>query len=143
MIINRIVNHQVIPEHYAERWICFKESSKYTFSSEILETIGNKYQLDIPEVEILYFTEMPERKKLFKRTKQHKGNALDIRLMISEALYKISSCFGIDFYLDFALYDLLIAHMRSAVVSVTNQRTIDESIGKIRCYRNIRKYLKS
>ena len=114
LIINRIVNHQVIPEHYAERWICFKESSKYTFSSEILETIGNKYQLDIPEVEILYFTECLKGKSYLK-DKTHKGNALDIRLMISEALYKISSCFGIDFYLDFALYDLLIAHMRSAV----------------------------
>ena len=114
LIINRIVNHQVIPEHYAERWICFKESSKYTFSSEILEMIGNKYQLDIPEVEILYFTECLKGKSYLK-DKTHKGNALDIRLMISEALYKISSCFGIDFYLDFALYDLLIAHMRSAV----------------------------
>lgn len=114
LIINRIANRQVIPEHYAERWICFKESSKYTFSSEILETIGNKYQLDIPEVEILYFTECLKGKSYLK-DKTHKGNALDIRLMISEALYKISSCFGIDFYLDFALYDLLIAHMRSAV----------------------------
>ena len=114
LIINRIANRQVIPEHYAERWICFKESSKYTFSSEILETIGNKYQLDIPEVEILYFTECLKGKSYLK-DKTHKGNALDIRLMISEALYKISNCFGIDFYLDFALYDLLIAHMRSAV----------------------------
>ena len=114
LIINRIANRQVIPEHYAERWICFKESSKYTFSSEILEMIGNKYQLDIPEVEILYFTECLKGKSYLK-DKTHKGNALDIRLMISEALYKISSCFGIDFYLDFALYDLLIAHIRSAV----------------------------
>lgn len=35
--------------------------------------------------------------------------------MIAETLYQISCSFGIDFYLDFALYDLLIAHMRSAV----------------------------
>lgn len=35
--------------------------------------------------------------------------------MIAETLYHISNCFGIDFYLDFSLYDLLVAHMRSAV----------------------------
>lgn len=35
--------------------------------------------------------------------------------MIADALYQISSCFGIDFYLDFALYDLLVAHIRSAI----------------------------
>ena len=63
---------------------------------------------------MIYFTECLKGKSYLK-DKTHKGNALDIRLMISEALYKISSCFGIDFYLDFALYDLLIAHMRSAV----------------------------
>lgn len=35
--------------------------------------------------------------------------------MIAETLYHITNCFGIDFYLDFSLYDLLVAHMRSAV----------------------------
>ena len=72
------------------------------------------YQLEIPESEVLFFAECLNGKSYLK-DKEHKGNALDIRLMIADALYQISSCFGIDFYLDFALYDLLVAHIRSAI----------------------------
>lgn len=114
LIVNRIASHQTLPEYYKETWAGFRESSKYTFSSNILEEISERYQLEIPETEILYYTECLEGKSYLK-DKTHKSNALDIRLMISEALYQISSCFGIDFYLDFALYDLLVAHIRSAV----------------------------
>ena len=114
IIVNRIANQQTISESQVERLKEFRESSKYIFSSNILEEIKKAYQLEIPESEVLFFTECLNGKSYLK-DKEHKGNALDIRLMIADALYQISSCFGIDFYLDFALYDLLVAHIRSAI----------------------------
>ena len=40
--------------------------------------------------------------------------------MIAEAIHLISGQLGIDFYLDFGLYDLMVAHMKSAVYRVMN-----------------------
>lgn len=114
LIVNRIASHHMLPEYYKDTFADLEESSKYIFSSNLLEEVGEKYNLSIPEVEVLYCTECLKGKSYLK-DKMHKESALDIRLMISEALYQMSGCFGIDFYLDFALYDLLIAHMRSAV----------------------------
>ena len=39
---------------------------------------------------------------------------------MSEAIHSISGKLGIDFYLDFGLYDLMVAHMKSAVYRVMN-----------------------
>ena len=114
LIVNRAANHQFLPDYYEKNWGELKESSKYVFSSNLFAKIRKKYQIEVPSSEVLYYTECLKRKSYLK-DKNHKENALDIRLLIAETLYHISSCFGIDFYLDFSLYDLLIAHMRSAV----------------------------
>ncbi len=114
LTVNRIVKNQILPDYYADTCRELKESSKYIFSRNLLETIGKRYGFRAPESEVLYYTDCLKGKSYLK-DKHHKSNALDLRLMIAETLYQISSCFGIDFYLDFALYDLLIAHMRSAV----------------------------
>lgn len=92
-----------------------RRSSKYEFSSNLFAVIEKRYSLEIPESEILYYAECLKGKSYLKDSKSNKANALDIRLLIAETLYHISNCFGIDFYLDFSLYDLLVAHMRSAV----------------------------
>lgn len=117
LIINRVAHHQALTEFYSETPVNLKESSKYIFSSNILGELGEKYNLEIPECEVLYFTECLKRKSYIK-DKYHKNSALDVRLMIAETLYQVSNSFGIDFYLDFALYDLLVAHMRSAVYRI-------------------------
>lgn len=114
LIVNRAANEQFLPDYYEETWGELKESSKFVFSSNLFAKIRKEYQIAVPESELLYYTECLKRKSYLK-DKNHKENALDIRLLIAETLYHISSCFGIDFYLDFSLYDLLIAHMRSAV----------------------------
>ena len=114
LVVNRIANHQLLPDYYSETWSRLRESSKYVFSSNLFHAIENIYHLQVPETEILYYTECLKGKSYLK-DKSHKGSSLDIRLLIAETLYHISNCFGIDFYLDFSLYDLLIAHMRSAV----------------------------
>lgn len=117
LIVNRIANHQTLLEFHSEIPIDLKESSKYIFSRNILDELGEKYNLEIPESEVVYFTECLKGKSYLK-DRNHKNSALDVRLMISETLYQISNSFGIDFYLDFSLYDLLIAHMRSAVYRI-------------------------
>lgn len=114
IIVNRVAKQQIISGNQIERLKKFRDSSKYIFSCNVLEEIHKMYQLEIPESEVLFFTECLNGKSYLK-DKERKGNALDIRLMIADALYQISSCFGIDFYLDFALYDLLVAHIRSAI----------------------------
>lgn len=114
LVVNRAANRQFLPDYYENTWSDLRESSKYLFSSNLFEKIRRKYQIEVPETEVLYYTECLKRKS-YLMEKNHKGKALDIRLLIAETLYHISSCFGIDFYLDFSLYDLLISHMRSAV----------------------------
>lgn len=114
LTVNRIASHQTLPDYYIDTWKELRQSSKYEFSSSLFEEIKDDYDIDYTETEILYFTECLKGKSYLK-DKNHRSNSLDIRLMIAETLYQISKCFGIDFYLDFALYDLLIAHMRSAV----------------------------
>lgn len=114
LTVNRIIKNQLLPDYYADTCRELEESSKYIFSRNLLEAIGERYGFRVSEAEVLYYTDCLKGKSYLK-DKHHKSNALDLRLMIAETLYQISSCFGIDFYLDFALYDLLIAHMRSAV----------------------------
>lgn len=115
LAVNRIHNNQIIPAYYEENWKNLRRSSKYEFSSNLFAVIEKGYSLEIPESEILYYAECLKGKSYLKDSKSNKANALDIRLLIAETLYHISNCFGIDFYLDFSLYDLLVAHMRSAV----------------------------
>lgn len=115
LAVNRIHNNQIIPAYYEGNWKNLRRSSKYEFSSNLFEVIEKKYGLEVPESEILYYAECLKGKSYLKDSKSNKANALDIRLLIAETLYHISNCFGIDFYLDFSLYDLLVAHMRSAV----------------------------
>lgn len=112
--VNRIKKNKTISEHYESDWNHSKECSQYVFCSDIFGRIEQECGISIPDSEILYYTESL-RGKSYLKSKIHKTNNLDVRIMIAETLYQISSCFGIDFYLDFALYDLLIAHIKSAV----------------------------
>ena len=117
LIVNRIQKKHALPDYYRDSWKHLKESSKYTFASQLFEGMEKGFGYVFPETETLYFTECLKRKSYLK-DKNHKSGSLDIRLLIAETLYQISNSFGIDFYLDFALYDLLIAHMRSAVYRI-------------------------
>lgn len=119
IIANRITRRQFLPGYYTNEWNYLKEGSKYTFSKNLFEKISKTYDIDVREVEILYYTECLNGKSYLKDDVQ-KTNALELRVMIAETIYQISSCFGIDFYLDFTLYDLLVAHMRSAVHRLKN-----------------------
>lgn len=94
-------------------------SSKYPFSKSVLNKIAVKYDIRITEEEILMFTKCLRRKRYLKG-ERNSANSLDIKVMIAEAIHSISGKLGIDFYLDFGLYDLMVAHMKSAVYRVMN-----------------------
>lgn len=94
-------------------------SSKYPFSKSVLNKIGRKYDVKITEEEILMFTKHLRGKRYLKG-ERNSATSLDINVMIAEAIHLISGQLGIDFYLDFGLYDLMVAHMKSAVYRVMN-----------------------
>lgn len=117
VIVNRIVSKQTIEKFYSENLPDQQGNEKCEFSRRLLNHFGGRYGFDVPEEEVLHFFECLNGKSYLKDT-SHGGSALDERIMIADALYQITACFEIDFYLDFALYDLLIAHMRSAVYRI-------------------------
>ena len=123
IVANRIVRKHFLPGYFTNEWNYLKEGSKYTFSKGLFGKISDMFQMDVREVEILYYTECLNGKSYLKDDAQ-KTNALELRVMIAETIYQISSCFGIDFYLDFTLYDLLVAHMRSAVHRLKNSEVL-------------------
>lgn len=148
IITNRITRRQFLPGYYTNEWNYLKEGSKYTFSKNLFEKISEMHDIDIREVEILYYTECLNGKSYLKDDAQ-KTNALELKVMIAETIYQISTCFGIDFYLDFSLYDLLVAHMKSAVHRLKNgeilvnplKDTLKQDYPKI--FENVRQHLGS
>lgn len=119
IITNRIIGKRFLPGYYTNEWNYLKEGSKYIFSNDLFEKISDMYDIQVREVEILYYTECLNGKS-YLRDDARKTNALELKVIIAETIYQISSCFGIDFYLDFSLYDLLVAHIRSAVHRLKN-----------------------
>lgn len=148
IIANRITRRQFLPGYFTNEWNYLKEGSKYTFSKNLFEKISEMYDIDVREVEILYYTECLNGKSYLKDDAQ-KTNALELKVMIAETIYQISTCFGIDFYLDFSLYDLLVAHMKSAVHRLKNgeilvnplKDTLKKDYPKI--FENVRQHLGS
>lgn len=148
IISNRITQGQFLPGYYTNEWNYLKEGSKYTFSKNVFEKISKKFDTDVREVEILYYTECLNGKSYLKDDIQ-KTNAMELRVMIAETIYQISSCFGIDFYLDFTLYDLLVAHMRSAVHRLKNGEVLVNPLKDTlksdypRIFKNVKEHLSS
>ena len=148
IITNRMMRRQFLPGYYTNEWSYLKEGSKYNFSKNLFEKISRLYVIDIREVEILYYTECLNGKSYLKNDIP-KNNGLELKVMIAETIYEISTCFGIDFYLDFSLYDLLVAHMKSAVHRLKNDEvlvnplkdTLKKDYPKI--FENVRQHLGS
>ncbi|MDO5146023.1 MAG: PTS sugar transporter subunit IIA [Eubacteriales bacterium] len=123
--INRVAQKKLIPETYSWEKMKLKKSSKYLFSNNLFDRIFEILEISVPEREIIYYTECMKRKSYLKDISHHdNGNAININLLIAETIYKIANYFNIDFYLDFSLYDLLVAHMKSAVYRIKNNETL-------------------
>ncbi|MGI6501312.1 MAG: BglG family transcription antiterminator [Anaerostipes sp.] len=123
IICNRMIGKCYLPGYYSSEWVHLSSDAKYDFSNGLFERIREKLGIDIREVEILYYTQCLGGKSYFKGNIQDE-NTMELRVIIAETIYEISSCFGIDFYLDFTLYDLLEAHMKSAVHRIRNNEVL-------------------
>jgi transcriptional antiterminator/mannitol/fructose-specific phosphotransferase system IIA component len=123
IVINRVAQGLPLSDLPEDKAKELKSSSKYPFACNIFKDITKKYNLEMSENEILYYTECLRGKRYIKGEK-HSSSTFDIRILIAEVVHKISSEFGIDYYLDFGLYDLMIAHMKSAVYRVKNGETL-------------------
>lgn len=91
-----------------------KKSSKYPLSKDILERVEEAFDISIPESEKKNFVQCLRRKSYLKSSTKN-VDEIAVPIMIGEAIYKISERFNISFYLDFALYDVLVDHMKSAI----------------------------
>lgn len=119
IILNRLDQGKYLISFNDESKEEIEISSKYPFSKSVLNKIGRKYDVKITEEEILMFTKHLRGKRYLKG-ERNSATSLDINVMIAEAIHLISGQLGIDFYLDFGLYDLMVAHMKSAVYRVMN-----------------------
>ena len=119
IILNRLDQGKYLIRFNDESKEEIEISSKYPFSKSVLKKIGRKYDVKITEEEILMFTKHLRGKRYLKG-ELNSATSLDINVMIAEAIHLISGQLGIDFYLDFGLYDLMVAHMKSAVYRVMN-----------------------
>ncbi|MDD4371488.1 MAG: PTS sugar transporter subunit IIA [Anaerostipes sp.] len=117
--INRIYKGKLLPKLHQEEMESLKESSKYEFSKRLFVRLGEEYKFQAPEQEVLNYTACL-RGKSYLKNNVNKLDMFDVRILIGEIVYQISNSFGIDFYLDFSLYDLLVDHMRSAVHRLQN-----------------------
>lgn len=123
IVINRISKGISLPGYYLEKLNYLKKSSKFSFSKNLFVRLSKEFNFKIEEMAVLNYTECLRRKSYMKDNSQSL-DMFDIRILIGEIVYRISNSFEIDFYLDFALYDLLVDHMRSAVHRLQNDEIL-------------------
>ncbi|MDO5145626.1 MAG: PRD domain-containing protein [Eubacteriales bacterium] len=126
VLLKRQSNGAIYPETISiER----RKSSKYPMSRDILLRLGDYFDLTIPDVEIRYFVQCL-RKKSYLKSSTTNVEEIAVPIMIGEAIYQISNRFNISFYLDFALYDVLVDHIKSAVYRAKSGEVLHNPFGK-------------
>lgn len=112
IILNRIMLGKSLPKDIVGDDI--KNSSKYMFSCAIMNRLGEQFQIEIPEVEKKHYVRNLRRISYIKSSTQNVEEIV-IPVMIGEVIHHICHQFNISFYLDFALYDVLVDHMKSII----------------------------
>lgn len=105
-----------------------KKSSKYPLSRAILNRVEESLEIEIPEEEKKNFVRCLRRKSYLKSSTTN-VDEIAIPIMIGEAIYQISERFHISFYLDFALYDVLVDHMKSAIYRAQSGECLKNPFG--------------
>lgn len=106
-----------------------KKSSKYEFSRNILDRVGNACSITIPESEKKHFVQCLRRKSYLKSSTTN-VDEIAIPVIIGEAIYRICESFHISFYLDFGLYDVLVDHMKSAIYRARSGECLKNPFGE-------------
>lgn len=124
ILINRIKKGKTLEHERQKEWGSTVQSSKYPLSRAVLDRLGREFSFQVPEAEVENFV-FCLRRKSYLKSGTNNVDQLVIPVLIGEVIYRITSRFQINFYLDFALYDLLVDHMKSAIYRMASGEVLE------------------
>lgn len=119
ILAERVKKGKTLEQERQPDWENASLSSKYPLSRAVLDRLAEEFSLDIPAAEAENFV-FCLRRKSYLKSGTNNVDQLVIPVLIGEVIYRIISRFRINFYLDFALYDLLVDHMKSSVYRMSS-----------------------
>ena len=124
ILVERVKKGKTIEKERQPDWGNASQSSKYPLSRTVLDRLGEEFSLDIPAAEAENFV-FCLRRKSYLKSGTNNVEQLVIPVLIGEVIYRIISRFRINFYLDFALYDLLVDHMKSSIYRMSSGEVLE------------------
>lgn len=124
ILAERVKKGKTLEQERQPDWENASLSSKYPLSRAVLDRLAEEFSLDIPAAEAENFV-FCLRRKSYLKSGTNNVDQLVIPVLIGEVIYRIISRFRINFYLDFALYDLLVDHMKSSVYRMSSGEVLE------------------
>ncbi len=124
ILAERVKKGKTLEQERQPDWENASLSSKYPLSRAVLDRLAEEFSLDIPAAEAENFV-FCLRRKSYLKSGTNNVDQLVIPVLIGEVIYRIISRFQINFYLDFALYDLLVDHMKSSVYRMSSGEVLE------------------
>lgn len=124
ILVERVKKGKTLEQERQPDWVNASQSSKYPLSRSVLDRLAEEFSLDIPEAEAENFV-FCLRRKSYLKSGTNNVDQLVIPVLIGEVIYRIISRFRINFYLDFALYDLLVDHMKSSIYRMSSGEVLE------------------
>jgi len=124
ILAERVKKGKTLEQERQPDWENASLSSKYPLSRAVLDRLAEEFSLDIPAAEAENFV-FCLRRKSYLKSGTNNVDQLVIPVLIGEVIYRIISKFRINFYLDFALYDLLVDHMKSSVYRMSSGEVLE------------------
>lgn len=114
IMVNRISKKKFLSFQSGTDWEMLAKSSKYNMALALMKDLSNKFGFNQNSDELAELIEVLRSKSYIKNNGK-RIDMLEIQILINEFIYKISIALKINYYLDFYLYDLLVAHLRTSV----------------------------
>lgn len=124
ILAERVKKGKTLEQERQPDWENASLSSKYPLSRAVLDRLAEEFSLDIPAAEAENFV-FCLRRKSYLKSGTNNVDQLVIPVLIGEVIYRIISRIRINFYLDFALYDLLVDHMKSSVYRMSSGEVLE------------------
>lgn len=124
ILAERVKKGKTLEQERQPDWENASLSSKYPLSRTVLDRLAEEFSLDIPAAEAENFV-FCLRRKSYLKSGTNNVDQLVIPVLIGEVIYRIISRLRINFYLDFALYDLLVDHMKSSVYRMSSGEVLE------------------
>ena len=124
ILAERVKKGKTLEQERQPDWENASLSSKDPLSRAVLDRLAEEFSLDIPAAEAENFV-FCLRRKSYLKSGTNNVDQLVIPVLIGEVIYRIISRFRINFYLAFALYDLLVDHMKSSVYRMSSGEVLE------------------